>query len=163
MENDKERSAIDSIYLILEEIVELKKELKLTNNSVKLLNNKIAKLSIVPSKVQEPSKPAAGIPAQSLEPAGPSAVAEEYKHTVKLFGRIKNQRKKPIKGVYIKIHNPKGEVLKSRETDDKGYWEARVVSGEYVVELNGKHINSKFRPINRNIKVDETMNEYEVK
>ncbi len=153
MSKNREQSAVDAIYDLLDEVRELRKEIKIIDSNIKLLNNKILK-STIPS--QQPSAPKAVAPTNTQKTSDPS-------HTVKLFGRIKNQSMKPIKGVYIKVYDPTGNVIKSRETDSEGYWEARVGSGQYVVEMDARHINKKFLPKNINIEVDEIMNEFEVK
>jgi len=168
----KERSAIEAIYKILDEISEVNKRLDVMDSNIKLLNNKLMKLSSSknssgpggsaggPSAVA----PSASAPIAPIVRTSPSASpVSEIAQTIKVFGRVKNQRKKPIKDVYVKIFSPEGAVLKTRTTDSDGYWEARLPSGTYGVELNASHIHSKFRPININIIIDETMNEYEVK
>jgi hypothetical protein len=158
MSKNREQSAIDAIYELLEEVRELRREIKLIDDNVKLLNNKVGKMSLAPSAVPASvtaQKPTA-VPANLSQQPDPN-------HMIKLFGRIKNQARKPIKGVYVKVFDPIGNVIKSRETDSEGYWEARVVAGQYVVELNATHINKNFLPKNINISVDETMNEFEVK
>lgn len=164
MTKNREQSAIDAIYELLEEVTELRKEIKNIDNNIKLLNNKVGKLSL-----PQVSNPAASPTVLS----GPTATPvinqisqksnQDLSQSIKLFGRIKNQARKPIKGVYVKVYDPMGNVIKNRETDGDGYWEARVAPGQYVVELNASHINSKFLPKNINISVNETMNEFEVK
>lgn len=166
MSKNREQSAIDAIYDLLDEFKEIRKEIQVIDNNIKLLNNKISKLSQAPPVVAAPkvslpaAAPAAG-PMAALPPQTPKL--PESVQNIKLFGRIKNQARKPIKGVYIKVYDPAGNVIKSRETDSEGYWEARVNPGAYVVELNATHINKKFLPKNINVAVDETMNEFEVK
>ena len=151
----REQSAIDAIYDMLEEMRDIKKQIIVMDNNIKLLNNKISKI---------PGKAQASTP-KAIAPTKPAAqqVSGSPVKMVKLFGRIKNQRKKPIKNVYVKVYTAKGEIIKSRETDSDGYWEARVPVGSYSVELNASHINPKFRPINKNVILEETMNEVEVK
>lgn len=165
MSKNKELSAIDAIYSLLDEVQELRREVKAIDSNIKLLNNKILKMS----QGTVPTIPTAS----AAVPAGPTAVPvsvpvkaasqSEPASTIKLFGRIKNQAKKPIKGVYIKIYDASGNVIKSRETDSEGYWEARVAAGSYGVELDARHINKKFLPKNINISVNDSMSEFEVK
>lgn len=175
MSDEREKSAIDAIYELLAEVKEIRKELKIMDSNIKLLNNKVAKLSLAAtpaimadntSATSTNSRPSATAPiGVSVKPTAIDSqpLSKEPETTVKVFGRIKNQRQKPITGVYIKIYDPKGEVIKTRETDAKGYWEARVSPGQYVIELNAQHINKKFIPKNFNIEVTDKMNEYEVK
>jgi hypothetical protein len=156
MPNKREQSAIDAIYKILDEMEILNKRMTIIDNNIKLLNNKIA-------KINGTEKPRASVPSATASSKPTATSNNEPIKSIKVFGKIKNQRKKPIKDVYVKIFSPKGEVIKSRTTDSDGYWEARLTPGTYGVELNASHINPKFRPINKNIVIDKTMNEYEVK
>jgi len=147
-------SAIDAIYEILNEIKVIKKQIIVINNDIKILSNKL-------NKVQDLPIQAAQVNPESSAPK--AQAANSSLNMVKIFGKVTNQRKEPIKGVKITVFSPKGEELKTRETDANGYWEARVLPGLYSVELNASHINSKFRPINRNISVEDYMVELEVK
>jgi hypothetical protein len=153
---DREQSAVDAIYEILNEIKDLKKRLDIIDNNIKLLNNKVNKSSAAASK---PGRPSATAPIGVSQPAK----AEVVSKNIKVFGRIKNQRKKPIKDVKVKIFSPKGALVKSRSTDSEGYWEARIPPGQYGVEYDASSINKKFRPINLNINIDKDVKEYEVK
>lgn len=159
MSKDRDQSAIDAIYELLDEVRELRKEVKIIDGNIKLLNNKFSKIASAPAQTSAPT--AQGIAKPTAAPPPPQKA--ESIHTVKLFGRIKNQARKPIKGVYIKVYDPAGNVIKSRETDSEGYWEARVAIGQYVVEMNATHINKNFLPKNINIFVDDSITEFEVK
>lgn len=159
MSKNKEQSAIDAIYSLLDEVQELRKEVKAIDSNIKLLNNKILKMS-----QPTPNAPvSAGPTAVPVSVPVKASSQNEPASTIKVFGRIKNQAKKPIKGVYIKIYDSSGNVIKSRETDSEGYWEARVAAGNYGVELDARHINKKFLPKNINISVNDSMSEFEVK
>jgi len=158
MSKTREKSAIDAIYELLDDVKIIKKKLEIIDNNIKLLNNKVNK-SVVSGKNN--GKPTATAPVAVVPP--PKDKNVEPSKTVKVFGRIKNQRKKPIKDVQVRIFSPQGSVVKSRTTDSEGYWEARIPSGKYGVEYDASGINKKFRPINLNINVDKDVKEYEVK
>lgn len=162
MSKNKELSAIDAIYSLLDEVQELRKEVKAIDSNIKLLNNKILKMNQVTTPTPAISVPAGPTAVPVSVPAKATSQTEPAS-TIKVFGRIKNQAKKPIKGVYIKIYDASGNVIKSRETDSEGYWEARVAAGSYGVELDARHINKKFLPKNINISVNDSMSEFEVK
>lgn len=151
MAKNREQSAIDTIYELVEQIKLLHQKIDVMDNNIKLLNNKLVKAA----PTQASTKPTAVVPESKSE--------NQEQNKIKLFGRIKNQNKKPIKGVYIKIRNAKGDIINSRETNAEGYWEARVFPGQYVVELDPTAVIKMARPQNFNITLDETMNEYEVK
>lgn len=150
MTKNKEQSAIDIIYELKEQIKLLHQKIDVMDANIKLLNNKL--------KAPPIAKPNPNIQEQKQINA-----PQEEAHAIKLFGRIKNQNKKPIKGVYIKVRDERGEIIRSRETNAEGYWEARVFPGQYVIELDASHIIKMARPKNFNVVLDETMNEYEVK
>lgn len=154
MAKNREQTAVDTIYELMEQIKLLHQKIDIMDNNIKLLNNKLSKTQPTVS-----NKPMAVVPdgKPQIKPTS------EEQHKIKLFGRIKNQNKKPIKGVYIKIRDAKGEIILSRETNAEGYWEARVFSGQYVIELDPSAVIKMARPQNFNITLDETMNEYEVK
>lgn len=141
----KEQSAIEQIYEIASEIKQIKQILSVMDANIKTIYNQINKPKATNN--QNSSK-------QGQE--------QNDGHKIKLFGRIKNQHNNPMENVFIKIFNAKGDLVKARNTNADGYWEARVSPGVYSVELNASHINPKIRPHNFNIEVDEKMNEYEV-
>lgn len=162
MSKNREQSAIDAIYEMVEKLDIVLKKIDVMDQNIKLLNNKVKKIQDMQGSVEDNRQNTIKPLAKNINQA-PVAVVPGSNKLVKLFGKVKNQRKKPIKGVYVKIYDIKGTLLKSRETDDEGYWEARVEPGEYGVELNASHINPKFRPINKVAVIEEQMNEYEVK
>lgn len=152
--NNQEKSAIDAIYEILNEIKQLRQEVSVINNDIKLLNNKVSKLST----------PVRAVPVnQPTVTTNQTTTTSESNQLIKVFGKIKNQNQKPMKGVYVTVFKPTGETFKSRESDSEGYWEARIPPGQYVVELSATHLNNKFRPINIPIDINENMHEFEVK
>lgn len=152
----KEMSAIDAVYKILSEIEKINARLDVIDANIKLLNNRIKSSGV-------PAGKASAKPPTATAPSATAVMQTPIGRVIKVFGRVKNQREKPLKGVYIKIYSSEGKVIKSRETDADGYWEARLELGSYGVEYIASHINKKFRPINKTIVLDETMNEYEVK
>ena len=162
MAEEKEKSAIDTIYEILSEIKELKKQMIVLDNNVKLLNNKFSKITKVSPEVSQ-NQPRAEIPAKKIQPEAVLIKNDNPKESVKVFGRIKNQNKEPINNVDIKIYNDAGEIIKKRNTDDKGYWEARLAPGKYGIEYDPSSLNKKFKPLNININIIDGMKEYEVK
>lgn len=156
---NKEQSAIDAIYEILDQIRLLNDRMTIIDNNIKLINNRLNKMNKAgPTATSGPTATTGAVVQAEIPPANNNVL-----HLIKIFGRVKNQNKKPIKDVYVKIYSPKGDVMKSRTTDSDGYWEARMPAGSYGIELDASHINKKFRPINRNITINDTMNEFEVK
>ena len=78
---------------------------------------------------------------------------------VKVYGYIVNKARRPIEGVVVNVYDEESELIKNILTNNDGYWEVRLPSGDYGVE----YIHNKFRPINRTIKVPGDSKEYEVR
>lgn len=153
----EEKSAIEVIYLILDKINNMEKQLKVIDNNIKLLNNKIVKTS----QSQAIAKPTAMAPPPPPDHKQ-SKSAIESQETVKIFGRIKNKRTEPIKGVEVKIFDSSGVMIKNRTTDNDGYWEARVSPGQYGIEYDPTKINNKLRPANFKITVNSGIKELDI-
>lgn len=163
-DNTKAQSAIDKIDLILEKMISLEqlfeKKMKVLDNDIKLLNNKLNKLQL-----KEPAKilaaPTATAPLQVSE----TKVAEIniVNDLTKIFGRIKNKNKQPIEGVIVRLFTPSGEVVKTRTTDANGYWEVRIAAGQYGVEYDPTSINKRLSPVNMTVQINPGMKEYEIK
>ncbi len=158
MTKNKEKSAIDAIYTVLEHVEKIEKRLVVIDNNIKLLNNKINKLNTVGAKQEVNDSPRAIAPitiVQSKKKSGPI-------ENVKVFGRIKNKQEKPIKDVDVRIYDEKGKSVKSRKTDSKGYWEARIPPGDYGIEYDPSSINKRLRPVNFKVKVSEGIKELDI-
>lgn len=165
-EEKKSRSAVDEIYHISKAIEMLSNKISLIDNNIKILNNKIAKLSkkidlntVTPSRhiPPPPKAPSVTIP-KMIDARSDELVIGD----IKVFGYIYNKNQAPIKNVKITIYNDKGQIVKEKATDDKGYWNCYLPSGKYGVELNHSFKNKKFKPINRTIILKPTIKEYEV-
>jgi hypothetical protein len=148
MSRDKSKSAIDTIYDILAKLENVESQLKNMDTNIKLLNNKVSKLS----KQNAAAAPRATVPSLPELPTAKPVVVNPSEY-IKVFSRIRNKRKVPIKGIDIRIYDPKGKVLKERRTDEHGYWEARIPPGEYGVEYDPSNVNKKLKVANFNIRV----------
>lgn len=162
MTKTREQSAVDAIYEALEELKELKKQIKMIDSNVKLLNNKVLKISEAINKL-EASPIAAAQPKPSAIPITTSTPQLETLDSVKVFGRIKNAQKKPMENVKVNLFSARGELIKSRKTDSDGYWEARVPPGSYVIEYDPTDLSPNLKPVNINAIIDKSLQEYEVK
>ena len=161
MTKKKEQSAIDAIYEILDVLSNFEKRLDVIDSNVKLLNNKVSKLSKVKLSKAGAHGPSAGVP------TGKSPVKSEIDTKVvkslvigkiKAFGYIVNKAKQPISDVVVNIYNEKSETIRSMKTDAEGYWDARLPAGKYGVE----YLCKKFKPINRTINLQDNLTEYRV-
>lgn len=161
--NNKEKSAIDAIYEILDKLEEFNNKLTLIDNNIKLLNNKVNKLNSDQVSKRGPSTQQATVP-RAVVPSASSKphIDEKEERTVKVFGRIKNKTKKPIKGIDVKIYNRVGENFKTRTTDKNGYWEARIPLGEYGIEYDPANISKRLKPVNFKVIVDGKLDELDV-
>jgi hypothetical protein len=157
MSSERERSAIDAIYDILNKLESIEKKLTVIDNNIKLLNNKVNKLST--DSARKVAAPRAVVPsAATVKPQ----LSEELIKNVKVFGRIKNKQKKAIKGVDVKIYSREGKIIKSRTTDKGGYWEARIPPGEYGIEYDPSNINKRLRPVNFKVTVKKGIKELDI-
>jgi len=161
----KEQSAIDIIYLLYDEVKFLSKQVEVLDTNIKLLNNKFAKFS--KSQGSETTVETAGQPTAKAVPGLKQASQQKEEGrpgplvlgNIKTYGYIQNKSKIPIKGVQVNIYNESGEVIKSKETDDNGYWEFRLPPGHFGVE----YINKGFKPINFSTELKDGVKEYGVK
>jgi hypothetical protein len=158
MSETREQSAIDAIYEILDKLEFLDKKVQVIDNNVKLLNNKIVKLS-------SGSSPKAIAPSSGPSAAAPQAddsstqIDRVVLGKVKTFGYIVNKARQPLESVVVNIYDNKNKLIKNVKTNNDGYWEVRLPSGDYGVE----YIHKKFMPINRTIKLAQDIREHEVR
>lgn len=168
MSEEKARSAIDEIYTIAERLERIEKHLIVIDNNVKLLNNKVSKLSKkiddVPSAGPSASAPKKGGPSASApkKPAVQARSKELVIGDIKLFGYIHNKTNNPIKGVNITVYNSAGEIIKEKVSNNDGHWSVRLPPGKYGVEYNHQFGKRKFKPINRTVELTDKMKEFEV-
>lgn len=152
MSKKDEISAIDAIYEILEKVETIETFAKVTDNNIKLLNNKVAKLTKKIDELETAPAKKAGLV---------TAVVPQSNKTknIKVFGNIRNSKKEPISDVSINIYDENGTEVKSTKTNPTGYWSVILTSGKYGVE----YIHQKFKPINKVIEITNDMATYEVK
>jgi|14BtaG_2_1085337.scaffolds.fasta_scaffold05155_2 hypothetical protein len=163
MSDEKEISAIDAIYQILDKIDVMEKRLHVIDDNVKILSNKVSKFirTSVPTAVE--SEVHAVTPVVKDNSPRNSSSQQKVKKlllgNIKVFGYIVNKEKRPLNEVSIKVYSDKNEIVKDHHTNVDGYWEVRLPAGRYGVE----YIHKNFKPINRTIVLNQTDREYEVK
>jgi hypothetical protein len=161
---EKEISAIDAIYQILEKIDYLDKKVQAIDDNVKLLNNKLTKLNKnVTQEVTRPTAVAVGMPQAQASIEEPQQSTREPEKlllgSVKTYGYLINRMKEPVMDVVVNIYDSSNKLVKSNKTNNDGYWESRLPSGKFNIE----YIHSKFKPINKEIEVPKNVKEYEVR
>lgn len=158
---DREETAIDKIYKIEEEILFIKQYLQLIDNNLKLLHNKLGKLGDTLESSSAPKTlPKVTATPGTKPPPRPKKESEELVlGKIKTFGYIVNKSKKPISNIDVQVYNNDGDIIKRRKTDSNGYWEVRLPAGKYGVE----YIQEGYRPINRTVLLDNSMNSFEVR
>ena len=163
MSDEKEISAIDAIYQILDKIDVMEKRLHVIDDNVKILSNKVSKFLRAQTSTAAEDKSRIVAPvAKNSSPKNSSSQQKVEKlllGKVKVFGYIVNKEKRPLNNVSVKVYTDKNEIVKDNHTNTDGYWEVRLPSGRYGVE----YIHKNFKPINRTIELNETDREYEVK
>lgn len=164
---EREFSAIDAIYQLLDKVDDLGKRIQVIDDNIKILNNKITKLNknVVQEPVRAmPTASATGQPiiASNVEVEAPSGSREPDKlllGPIKIYGYIMNKMKQPVENVVINIFDHNNKLVKSNKSSPEGYWESRLPSGKYNIE----YIHSKFKPVNKEIEIPKNVKEYEVK
>ena len=164
----KEHSAVDAIYIILEEIKELKNKIELVDSNLKELSNKIYVLNSRVSKLKNIKDTSENLTSDKLPAAQP--VENNYTSNVKvqensglflgkikLYGYIKNTEKIPIGGVRVELFK-EGEKIRELKTNKDGYWEVRFPSGQYKVTYTLRG----YKPVSKIINLLDNIKEYEV-
>lgn len=170
---DREYSAIDAIFIILDRLDGLDKKIQMIDDNIKILNNKVAKLnrntSQEPQKVSStdsqrhmPTAVALNQPTTNMEAEASVSLAEPEKlllGPVKVYGYIMNKMKQPVSDVVINIFDSTNKLVKTNKSSQEGYWEVRLPTGKYNIE----YIHSKFKPINKEVEIPKNVKEYEIK
>jgi len=162
---EREISAIDAIYQILEKIDGLDKKFQIIDDNIKILNNKITKLNKNVSQEAPRAMPTAVAVGQPVfnpteEDSGASREVERLVlGPVKIYGYIMNKMRQPVENVVVNIFDLNNKLIKTNKTNIDGYWESRLPTGKYNIE----YIHNKFKPINKEIEVPKNVKEYEVK
>jgi cell wall-associated NlpC family hydrolase len=163
MSEEKARSAIDEIFTIAERLEKIEKQLKVMDNNIKILNNKVSKASKQSApKAEAPRAVAPKATAPKAEPVITARTKDLVIGDIKLYGYIYSKSEQPIKGVNITVYNDSGEIIKEKVSNNDGFWSVRLPPGKYGVEYNHQFGKRKFKPINRTIELTERMKELEV-
>ena len=168
------------------QLEEFEKHIIIIDNNIKLLNNKISKLSkqlgdgdvskSSPSKsTVTPNEPRPSAIAPSAVAPKATAPTSSYNNDViparskelivgdiKLFGYIYSKNEEPIRGVNITVFNATGEIIKEKVTNEEGHWSVRLPPGKYGVEYRHQFGKRRFKPINRTVELTDKMKEFEV-
>ena len=153
-----EISAIDAIYEALDILSTLDKRLSVIEDNIKILNNKISKINknIVTSAEATQS-------VESNYQNQDTGMAKDPERLVlgniKVYGYIVNRERKPIESVSVNVYDENNRLLRNISTDENGYWECRLPSGQYGVE----YIHKKFKPINKSVKLENGQKTFEVR
>ena len=153
-EDSREKSAIDAIYSIEEKLNSFAKRFQVIEDNLKLINNKLLKLSkastpLPPVKVDHTPEP----------PLRQQKVEKLLLGNVKLFGFIVNKSTEPILDVTVNVFDSNSQLVKTVKTDGNGYWEVRLPSGKFGVE----YIHKKFKPVNKTVELLDGTKEFEVR
>jgi hypothetical protein len=156
MSKEREQSAIDAIYSMEGVLEELLRRTQVMEDNLKLLNNKVSKLS----KAQQPTPLPPVKNNLSPDPALRQQKVENLLlGNIKLFGYIVNKTKVPIYDVAVNVYDSNNKLVKSVKTNEDGHWEVRLPSGKFGVE----YIHKKFKPINRTVELTDSTKEHEVR
>jgi len=158
----KEQSAIDKIYKIEEDIEFIKVSLQLIDNNLKLLMNKLNKVT---KELAEQPAPAPPVKVTAT-PGAPLAPREKRVESdalvlgkIKVFGYVVNSNKHPLENIEVNVFDNNNEIIKKRKTDKEGYWEVRLPPGKYGIE----YIQEGYHPVNKVITLDKNIKSFEVR
>tara|TARA_R110002020_G_scaffold50716_9_gene143332 strand:+ start:26354 stop:26824 length:471 start_codon:yes stop_codon:yes gene_type:complete len=156
MSEKREQSAIDAIYDLVNAVETIDKRLTVIDSNIKLLNNKVAKLT--------KSLSTKNFPSTTIENSTGRSVGSDKENSLVLgnttaFGYIVDQDKKPIAGAYVDVINGAGKVIKDITTDKNGYWSVRLPHGKYEVQYKMKG----FKTTSRIMDIKKGDNKYEVR
>jgi len=160
---ERELSAIDVIYNIYEKLEELEKKIQAIDDNIKILNNKVTKINKIGNQLSE-QKPTSAAYAQPVEQeqAAEPVIKQPDKlllGATKVFGYIVNRMKEPVECVVVNIFDQANNLVKSSKSNKDGYWDFRLPPGSYSIQ----YIHSKFKPINKAVKIPDGVREFEVK
>lgn len=170
--SNKEYSAVDAIYIILEKISNIEDKLDLIDSNLKEINNKVYVLNSRIAKMKKESAITKEVAAESASPTAQAPSNSQNNYTakkevqensglflgkIKLYGYIKNTDRNPIHGVKIELLKGDSKIREFSSNRD-GYWEARLPSGQYKViyTLRG------YKPVSKIIDLLDSMKEFEV-
>jgi len=132
---------------------ELLKRVQVMEDNLKLLNNKVSKLS----------KPTPFPPVKDDSSPEPAPRQQKVENlllgNIKLFGYIVNKNKIPIPGVIVNVYDSNNKLVKNVKTNGDGHWEVRLPSGKFGVE----YIHKKFKPVNKTVELADDTKECEVR
>lgn len=163
-ENNRAESAIDVIYSLSLKIENLDKKITIIDSNIKLLNNKVSKMTklIGDSGVERLSSPdiysEAELP-RNVILNDQDSDGKLVLGNVSTFGYIIDHEKKPIEGVSVNVYDSENDLIKDVTSNRDGYWVVRLPPGKYLV----KYIMEGFRDIKRIVELTKEMKKYEVK
>ena len=152
--SQKAKSAIDVIYMISERLDNFERQLNIIDQNIKELNNKVYVLNSRITKIGSNKKIQVSAEANN-EPEKESGI---ILGNVKVYGYIVNSSKHPISNVSVSIYKQNSKI-RNFTSDKDGYWEAKLPGGQYKVTYS----HSKFKPIEKMIKFDNSNKSYEVR
>tara|TARA_A100001011_G_scaffold400700_2_gene517725 strand:+ start:4378 stop:4839 length:462 start_codon:yes stop_codon:yes gene_type:complete len=152
MSKEKEYSAIDAIYKILDKLDFLEKKISVLDSNIKIINNKLSKNNLPPARADRTASPS---PATGVD--SDMDIDKLIVGNIKTFGYIVNSSMVPIHGVSVEILDS-GEVIKKTHTDGEGHWSVRLPPGDYSV----RYSHDNFENIIKKISLSNEMKKYEV-
>ena len=163
MSKTREESAIDTIYNLVQAIESLDKKVMVIDSNIKLLNNKVSKLTKSINEVKNQSfvdTPRNVISSDGLEyEEDTSGVQKLVLGNINTYGYVVGADMKPLENVNVQVFDSSNELIKDMRTNRDGHWTVRLKDGKYSV----KYIMDGFKDIKRTIELTKQMTKYEVK
>jgi len=161
MSDNRAESAIDMIFNLSNQIELLDKKLTVIDSNLKLLNNKVSKLS-----KQNSTRPLALNIERDFQENAENVIVDGEPSEKKLvlgnisvFGHIIDGDKNPMVGVLVTLYDSNNKLVKDLSSNKDGYWSSRLPPGKYSVkyEIEG------YKDIKRSVELKKEMKNYEVK
>jgi hypothetical protein len=160
-DNNRAESAIDMIFNLSSQIEHLDKKLTVIDSNLKLLNNKVSKLS-----KQEQGRPLTLNVDRDFKNNSDNVIIDDEEGpgglrlgNVSVFGHIIDGGKNPIDNVLVTLYDSKNKLIKDISSNKDGFWSVRLSPGDYSVkyEIEG------YKDIRRKFELKDNMKRYEVK
>jgi hypothetical protein len=171
-----EKTALEIILELPSILKKIENKIDVLDTNLKILNSKINKIKIEEQKLQPPRPKEEGLSLDSEESlvrptatpgglppssSGSSATSQSPKlvlGSIKVHSTIRTSGGKAVEGMTINIFDKSNDLIRNILTDKEGYWECKLPSGKYSVEM----IHPKIKTINKQFELSKDIKTYEV-
>ena len=178
-----EKSAIDIILQLPSILKKIENKIDVLDTNLKILNSKLNKMketgsSTIEQPKEELKKDIINIDKKITSPQDGEGLPRatpgpNYNHDglpnlkqtpklviggIKVFSTVKTSSGKSVENMTINIFDSQNDLIRNLVTDKDGYWECRLPSGAYSMEM----IHPKLKTINKTFSITKDVKSYEV-